>query len=101
MIRALIHLLAALCLVVGLAGAALWVRGNDAGDYFGWKKHYANGRDWVQEETSARSHAGRLVFVSSRKTNGPSTNGTTKAQIRDPEEGYFWKSVVEKAPAAN
>ena len=100
MIRTLIHLLATLCLVVCLAGAALWLRAGGDGDYLGWKRQQADGRDWVQEEWSARSHAGRLVVVSSRKTTGPSTGGPVKAQIRNPEAGYFWKGVVEKAPAA-
>jgi hypothetical protein len=99
MMRTLLHLLATLCLLVCVAGGALWVRAGDAGDYFGWKRESADGRDWVREEWSARSHAGRLLLLSSRSTTGPTSQGPAKAHIRNPEEGYFWKPVVEKAPA--
>ena len=66
MIRNLIHLLAVLCLVLGLAGWRVWVAGTTQGDHIGWKRPQPDGRDWV-EEMSARSYAGRLVLVSSAR----------------------------------
>ena len=97
MFKTLLHLLAAISMLVSFAGAGLWMRSDGDGDYLGYKRQRSEGRDWVQEEWSARSHGGRLVLASYRKTSA--AQGHAKAQIRSSTEGFFWKNAAEKSVA--
>jgi len=101
MFRKPFHLPSALSLLLCVASVALWTRGggSGSGDHFGWKRQQAEGHDWVHDEWSARSAAGRVQFVTFHKTTSPPGEMSPKAHIRFGEEGFFWKDAIEKAPA--
>ena len=95
MLRKPLHILSVLSLLVCVAGAVLWHRAGDAGDgdYIGHRGQSGKGRDWAQDEWSARSAGSTVQFIHFRRTSGDTPG---KAQIHFAEDGYFWKDGVEK-----